>query len=182
METFLQNLVNGLATGAMYSLIALGYTMVYGILKLINFAHGDVFMVGAFAGYYGVKWMRVAGGGGPVEPSLGLFVLILFGAMVLSGLLGYINERVAYRPLRGSPRIASLITAIGVSFFLEFGGQLVFGPDPKFYPTLIDKTIYNWGGVTLTSYQFMIFGLAIFFMLLLQYIVYKTKFGRAIAT
>lgn len=179
METLLQNLLNGLATGAMYSLIALGYTMVYGILKLINFAHGDVFMVGAFVGYYGVKWMRTLQGEAPLEPSIGLLALILIAAVVVCSILGYLNERIAYRPLRNSPRIASLITAIGVAFFLEFGGQLVFGPDPKFYPPLIDKELYQWGAISFSSYQILIVGLALATMAILQFIVYRTKFGRA---
>jgi branched-chain amino acid transport system permease protein len=179
METLLQNLLNGLATGAMYSLIALGYTMVYGILKLINFAHGDVFMVGAFVGYYGVDAVRKTYGVEAIEPGIGLFALILMGAMLICGILGYLNERIAYRPLRNSPRIASLITAIGVAFFLEFGGQLVFGPDPKFYPTLIDRKLFELGGVSFSSYQLIIIGLAIVTMGVLQYIIYRTRFGRA---
>jgi branched-chain amino acid transport system permease protein len=179
METLLQNLLNGLATGAMYSLIALGYTMVYGILKLINFAHGDVFMVGAFVGYYGVDAVRKTYGVEAIEPGIGLFALILMGAMLICGILGYLNERIAYRPLRNSPRIASLITAIGVAFFLEFGGQLVFGPDPKFYPTLIDRKLFELGGVSFSSYQLIIIGLAVVTMAVLQYIIYRTTFGRA---
>jgi branched-chain amino acid transport system permease protein len=179
METLLQNLLNGLATGAMYSLIALGYTMVYGILKLINFAHGDVFMVGAFVGYYGVDAVRKTYGVEAIEPGIGLFALILMGAMLICGILGYLNERIAYRPLRNSPRIASLITAIGVAFFLEFGGQLVFGPDPKFYPTLIDRKLFELGGVSFSSYQLIIIGLAIVVMGVLQYIIYRTRFGKA---
>jgi branched-chain amino acid transport system permease protein len=179
METLLQNLLNGLATGAMYSLIALGYTMVYGILKLINFAHGDVFMVGAFVGYYGVDAVRKTYGVEAIEPGIGLFALILMGAMLICGILGYLNERIAYRPLRNSPRIASLITAIGVAFFLEFGGQLVFGPDPKFYPTLIDRKLFELGGVSFSSYQLIIIGLAIVVMGVLQYIIYRTTFGKA---
>lgn len=179
METLLQNLLNGLATGAMYALIALGYTMVYGILKLINFAHGDVFMVGAFVGYYGVDAVRKTYGVEAIEPGIGLFALILMGAMLICGILGYLNERIAYRPLRNSPRIASLITAIGVAFFLEFGGQLVFGPDPKFYPTLIDRKLFELGGVSFSSYQLIIIGLAIVVMGVLQYIIYRTTFGRA---
>lgn len=179
MDTLLQNLLNGIATGAMYSLIALGYTMVYGILKLINFAHGDVFMIGAFVGYYGVRWMRTLQGGEQLEPSLGLLALILVAAVVVCSILGYLNERIAYRPLRNSPRIASLITAIGVAFFLEFGGQLLFGPDPKFYPTLIEKSLYQWGAISFSSYQIIIIVLAVATMAALQYIIYGTKFGKA---
>ena len=178
METLLQNLLNGIAVGAIYALIALGYTMVYGILKLINFAHGDVFMIGAFTGYYAgnavLKKTGVAGGGSIVYAAL-----IMMLAMLVCGLLGYLNERIAYRPLRNAPRIASLITAIGVSFLLEYGGQFVFGPDPKFFPTLIPKHLINIGVVTTTNYQLIVLGVAIVFMAILQYIVYGTKFGRA---
>src|SRR5213596_1251371 len=137
MQTLLQNLLNGIAVGAIYALIALGYTMVYGILKLINFAHGDVFMLGAFVGYYAGRWSAAH----VHAPTGSLMSWVMAGAimllsMMVCGLFGYLNERIAYRPLRNAPRIASLITAIGVSFLLEYGGQFVFGPDPKFFPTL----------------------------------------------
>ena len=182
METFFQNLLNGIAAGSIYALIALGYTMVYGILKLINFAHGDVFMVGAFMGFYGGRWATrlFLREGGTTEPSFLLFVGVLFFAMIVCGVLGFLNERIAYRPLRNSPRIASLITAIGISFFLEYGGQMVFGPDPKFFPRLLDKRLFNFSGVSVTSYDVIVLGVALLFMLLLQYIVFGTKFGRAL--
>jgi branched-chain amino acid transport system permease protein len=181
METLLQNLLNGIAAGSIYALIALGYTMVYGILKLINFAHGDVFMIGAFVGFYGgnffAKQLNMAAGGSMSSPVYAAIVMLL--AMLICGLLGYLNERIAYRPLRNAPRIASLITAIGVSFLLESGGQFVFGPDPKFFPTLVVKHVINIGGVVTTNYQLIVLGVAIVFMAILQYIVYGTKFGRA---
>ena len=177
METFLQNLLNGIAAGAIYSLIALGYTMVYGILKLINFAHGDIFMLGAFAGYYSGNWLVKRSGGG--ESSFLTAAIVMMVAMLFCALIGYLNERIAYRPLRNAPRIASLITAIGVSFLLEYGGQMVFGPDPKFFPTLIPKKIITWGTITTTNYQLIVLGVALVFMALLQYIVYGTKYGRA---
>jgi branched-chain amino acid transport system permease protein len=173
MQELLQNLLNGIAAGSIYALIALGYTMVYGILKLINFAHGDVFMIGSFVGFYAGRALAKSGG------SFGTAVVILALSMVTCGVLGYINERVAYRPLRNAPRIASLITAIGVSFLLEYGGQFVFGPDPKFFPTLIEKHIIKIGGVVTTNYQLIVLAVAIVFMAILQYIVYGTKFGRA---
>ncbi len=179
MQTLLQNLLNGIAAGSIYALIALGYTMVYGILRLINFAHGDVFMLGSFVGYYAGGWftrhMNMQGGGAGWA-SAGIVMLL---SMIVCGLFGYLNERLAYRPLRKAPRIASLITAIGVSFLLEYGGQFVFGPDPKFFPTLIPKHVLNFGGMTTTNYQLIVLGVALFFMALLQYIVYGTKFGRA---
>lgn len=176
MQPLLQNLLNGIASGAIYALIALGYTMVYGILKLINFAHGDIFMLGSFVGYYaGGSMVRHMHG----QSSFGSAALVLLLSMICCGIFGFINERIAYRPLRNSPRIASLITAIGVSFFLEYGGQMVFGPDPKFFPTLIPKRIINFGGITTTNYQIIVLVVALVFMALLQYIVYGTKFGRA---
>ncbi len=180
METFLQNLLNGIAAGSIYALIALGYTMVYGILKLINFAHSDVFMLGAFAGFYGARIFS-----GLIAPNADgssswlLAAVVFLFAMVVAGLFGYLNERIAYRPLRNAPRITSLITAIGVSFLLEFGGQMVFGPDPKFFPRLIEKKLISFGGISTTSYQMIVLGVALLFMLLLQYIVYGTRFGRA---
>ncbi len=176
MQTLLQNLLNGIAAGSIYALIALGYTMVYGILKLINFAHGDVFMVGSFVGFYVGNYLAKNNADAPSFVNAGIALLL---AMIICGVLGYLNERVAYRPLRNAPRIASLITAIGVSFFLEYGGQLVFGPDPKFFPTLIDKRLINIGGVVTTNYQLIVLGVALVFMAILQYIVYGTKFGRA---
>lgn len=180
METFLQNLLNGIAVGSIYALIALGYTMVYGILKLINFAHGDVFMLGSFMGYYGGRWANnVMNDGGVPQPSWTKAILVLLLSMLVCAVFGYLMERIAYRPLRNAPRIASLITAIGVSFFLEYGGQFVFGPDPKFFPELVEKHVINFAGVTTTSYQILVLGVALFFMILLQWIIYGTKFGRA---
>ena len=178
MQTLLQNLLNGIAAGSIYALIALGYTMVYGILKLINFAHGDVFMLGSFVGYYaGHAITKQLGGNEANSPLAAAGIMLL--AMIVCGAFGYLNERLAYRPLRNVPRIASLITAIGVSFFLEYGGQFVFGADPKFFPTLIPKHVINFGGIATTNYQLIVLVVALVFMLLLQYIIYGTKFGRA---
>src|SRR5436305_951486 len=177
MQTLLQNLLNGIASGSIYALIALGYTMVYGILKLINFAHGDVFMLGSFVGYYAGREATRHMGGEANSPLAAAGIMLL--AMIVCGAFGYLNERIAYRPLRNSPRIASLITAIGVSFFLEYGGQLVFGPDPKFFPTLTPKHIIHFGGIVTTNYQIIVLIVAVIFMGLLQYIIYGTKFGRA---
>jgi branched-chain amino acid transport system permease protein len=174
MQTLLQNLLNGIAAGSIYALIALGYTMVYGILKLINFAHGDVFMLGSFVGYYAGNFAARHMETGPLAAAG-----VMLTAMVVCGLFGYLNERIAYRPLRNVPRIASLITAIGVSFLLEYGGQFVFGADPKFFPTLIPKHIINFQGIATTNYQLIVLAVALVFMLILQYIVYATKFGRA---
>ena len=179
MQEILQNLLNGIAVGAIYALIALGYTMVYGILKLINFAHGDVFMLGAFVGFYagGFAGRHLQTHGGPLGWVYA--ALVMLAAMVICGLFGFLNERIAYRPLRSAPRIASLITAIGVSFLLEYGGQFAFGADPKFFPTLVEKHLIHFGGVTTTNYQMIVLVVAVIFMGLLQYIIYGTKFGRA---
>lgn len=179
MQEILQNLLNGIAVGAIYALIALGYTMVYGILKLINFAHGDVFMLGSFVGFYAGGWAAKALHPGPGALGWGLAAGVMLLSMIVCGLFGYLNERIAYRPLRNAPRIASLITAIGVSFLLEYGGQFVFGPDPKFFPTLVEKHLIHLGGITTTNYQVIVLLVALAFMALLQYIVYGTKFGRA---
>jgi branched-chain amino acid transport system permease protein len=180
MDSFLQNLINGIGIGSIYALIALGYTMVYGILKLINFAHSDVFMIGAFMGYYGARiFSKLLHGSGAIEPSWTLFLLVLAFSVVICGALGYLNERIAYRPLRNAPRIASLITAIGLSFLFEYGGQMVFGPDPKFFPQLLEKKQIQFLGTSITSHLVIVLVVALVFMGILQYIVYGTKFGRA---
>jgi branched-chain amino acid transport system permease protein len=181
----LQHLVNGLSLGTIYALIALGYTMVYGVLKLINFAHGDVYMAGAFAGYY------VAGALGAGEhPSILKAVAVTLGAMILCGLLGLVIERAAYRPLRARPRLTALITAIGVSFLLEYGFQLQPiaalgipfppGPSPRFFPEIIALgPPVEWMGVIVPRIDLLGFGVAIALMAGLQLVVYRTRFGRA---
>src|SRR5258705_9729687 len=161
MQEILQTLLNGIAVGATYAVMAVGYTMVYGILKLINFAHGDVFMIGSFVGFYAGNYLSKTHPNAPSGVNAGVTMLL---SMMICGLLGFLIERVAYRPLRNQPRIASLITAIGVSLLLEYGGQFVFGPDPKFFPTLMPKQIYNFAGVTATNYQFIVLGLSILLM------------------
>src|SRR5215813_4065019 len=176
MEQFLQQLLNGIAWGSIYALIALGYTMVYGVLKLINFAHGDVYMVGAMSGYYAAHALGIAA----AEPSLaGLFAVLLV-SMTACAALGAVIERVAYRPLRTAPRLASLITAIGVSLLLENGGQLLFGADPKFFPQIIRATNIPLGmGVTISNQQVIILVVSVALMLGLRFIVLHTKAGKA---
>ena len=173
MSTFLQQLVNGLSLGSIYGLIALGYTMVYGILRLINFAHGDVYMVGAYMGYYLSTWMR----GG--EPSFLKAAVVMLGAMLACAALGMIIERFAYRPVRKASKLASLITAIGVSLLLENGGQLVFGADPKFFPSVAPKYELTVGDVHLNSDQLMVFVVSLLLMAFLYVLVMKTKTGIA---
>jgi len=182
---FVQHLVNGISLGTIYALIALGYTMVYGVLKLINFAHGDVYMVGAFMGFYIAGFSRVKA----IPSSLARAFLVTAGAMIICGLLGYVIERFAYRPLRDRPRLTALITAIGVSFLLEFGFQLNFrgsdfppGPTPHIFPTLLQGYDTGWlSGLRVNLYNtdLLTLGVAIALMVLLQWIVYRTKFGTA---
>ena len=135
MSEFLQQLVNGVTWGSVYALIALGYTMVYGILRLINFAHGDVYMLGAFFAFFAARAMGAA-----VHPSPLKAVGVMLMAMGACGLVGAVIERAAYKPVRKSSRLSALITAIGVSLLLENGGILVFGPDPKFFPQVIPSS------------------------------------------
>lgn len=197
MSTFLQQLINGVSLGAIYSLIALGYTMVYGVLKLINFAHGDVYMVGAFMGYYianglGARGAQMLGqsadgmiargllGSGAMEPSLITALVVMLLAMAVCAALGVIIERFAYRPVRKYSRLTALITAIGVSLLLENGGQVVFGADPKFFPELFKKrNIELLGGASINSADIIVLIIALVLMIALQLIVYRTKTGRA---
>ncbi|MBN1504179.1 MAG: branched-chain amino acid ABC transporter permease [Candidatus Eisenbacteria bacterium] len=175
MQEFLQQLVNGITWGSIYALIALGYTMVYGILRLINFAHGDVYMVGAFVAYYAA---RVMGASGPVGPLAAVGILLI--AMAACAGLGVVIERGAYKPLRTSPRLTALITAIGVSLLLENLGLIVFGADPKFFPQIVArKQMELVSGVIVGSHQLVVLGVAVFLMVLLQVVVFRTKIGRA---
>jgi len=175
MSEFLQQLINGIAWGSIYALIALGYTMVYGVLRLINFAHGDVYMVGAFAGFYAVKWLGLA-----QEPTIFGAVAVFLLSMGCCGILGFVIERGAYKPLRKAPRLTALITAIGVSLFLENAGQLIFGADPKFFPQIIaKKDVISSGGIILTNQQVIVLGVSLFLMASLQLFVMRTKTGKA---
>ncbi len=173
MTTFLQQLVNGLSLGSIYALIALGYTMVYGVLRLINFAHGDVYMLGAYVGYYLSR--RLQGS----EPSLVSALLVMLGSMIACGLLGILIERLAYRPVRREARLTLLITAIGLSLFIENVAQLVFGPDPKFFPSLAPRADFIVAGVRLTSEQITVIVVSFLLMLLLRFFIMKTRTGKA---
>jgi branched-chain amino acid transport system permease protein len=173
MTTFLQQLVNGLSLGSIYALIALGYTMVYGVLRLINFAHGDVYMVGAYVGYYVSR--RLQGR----EPSIGSALLVMLVAMAACALLGILIERLAYRPVRREARLTLLITAIGVSLFLENVAQLVFGPDPKFFPSLAPRADFHVAGMRLTSEQITVILVSLLLMYLLRLFILKTRTGKA---
>jgi branched-chain amino acid transport system permease protein len=150
--------------------------MVYGVLRLINFAHGDVYMVGAMVAYYAARAWLPAG-----EPSAGAFFAVLLLSMASSGALGFTIERLAYRPLRRAPRLTALITAIGVSLLLENGGQLVFGPDPKFFPTLIaTRELSPGSGIVVTNVELLILGISLTLMVGLQLFVYRTRTGTAL--
>jgi branched-chain amino acid transport system permease protein len=176
LENFLQQLLNGITWGGIYALIALGYTMVYGVLKLINFAHGDVYMVGAMTGFYVAHALGFA-----THPSMVGLLVTLVLSMTVCALLGALIERVAYRPLRSAPRLAPLITAIGVSLLLQNVGQLVFGADPKFFPTLIaSHDVLAMGGLSISNVQVTVLGTALALMATLQLVVTRTRFGRAI--
>ena len=167
MIQFLQQIINGLSIGSVYALIALGYTMVYGIIRLINFAHGDIFMFGAYMGMILVA-------------NFNLPIILAFPlAMGLTALFGVMIERIAYKPLRNSTRTAALITAIGVSFLIQNGMQLVMGANIYTFPQVIPNTFYTLGGIRINSLQIIIFVVSILLMFLLQYIVQKTKLGRA---
>ena len=228
ITTFLQQLINGISQGSAYALIALGYTMVYGVLGLFNFAHSDVYMFGAFMGYYIANSQVVRN---QLGSSLGAGVVVMLGAMALSAVLGMLIERFAYRPgrtrtrftlafwlgilgavfgdllshsalgvivgaavgvvagiigelaglhpIRQESRLALLIVAIGVSLFLENGGQLVFGADPKFFPEIIPSASLDVGGLNLDTQKLIVLGVSLVLMVLLNVVVNYTKTGKA---
>ena len=171
MSEFYQQSLNGLSLGAIYALIALGYTMVYGVLRFINFAHSDVFMVGAFLGYYLAKLVPA----GTVWGGL----VVMAGAMLGCAVLGIVIERLAYRPLRRGPTLNVLITAIGVSLLLEYSGQLGFGAAPRTFPVLFPQRDLRLGGVVISSSQVLVIAVATALVLALQFIVHRTRIGTA---
>ncbi|HET9951517.1 MAG TPA: branched-chain amino acid ABC transporter permease [Candidatus Eisenbacteria bacterium] len=176
MQELFQQLANGIAWGSIYALIALGYTMVYGILRLINFAHGDIYMVGAFAAYYLARLLHA---GGP-EPSPLLAAVVLLGSMAICAALGVAIEYFAYRPVRKSSRLTALITAIGVSLLLENLGIRLFGADPKFFPQLVaPRTITLADGVIVTNHQITVVVISILLMVGLTLFVHRTRTGKA---
>ena len=175
MSEFLQQLVNGITWGSVYALIALGYTMVYGILRLINFAHGDIYMLGAFMGLFAARWLNAAGDPSPLKA-----VLVLLISMALCALFGMLIERLAYKPVRKSPRLSALITAIGVSLLIENGGVLVFGASPQFFPQIIpQKNIALGLGVTLSNQQLIVLITSVALMFGLRMLVLHTRVGKA---
>jgi len=169
LEQFLQQLVNGLSLGSIYALIALGYTMVYGIINLINFAHGDIYMLGAYIGFAVTTTLH-----------LGFFPALII-AMVSCAIIGIIIEKVAYKPIRKSTRIAALITAIAVSLFLEYGTMYFVKAETRTFPSVLaNKSIklFN-GGVVLNTTDIYIIVITVVLMVLLQYVIHKTKIGKA---
>lgn len=196
MAEFAQYIINGLSQGGTYALIALGYTMVFGILQLINFAHGEVFMLGAFTGLYTSKYAGTAIqetfnrllSGSAETASTGSAILtaivIIFVAMCVCAAIGFCVERLAYRPLRSSPRINLLITAVGVSLFFQNAGQLLFGSDPKAFPDLFENLDpWTFGAdenlLVINPIQVFVFGTAITLMLILRHVIFHTRLGRA---
>ena len=183
MATFTQLTIDGFTLGSVYALIALGYTLVYGVLKLLNFAHGDVFMVGSFIGF-GVLQL-LGGTSNPIVPIWALIVLITLAAIVGCSVLGVAIERFAYRPLRDAPRIAPLISALGVSFFLENSMQLLFGAQPRNYDTfsLANGALYlrgiDIGQVRLPLLRIITIVVAFVMMFLLWFLVTRTRSGKA---
>ena len=167
MQQFCQQLINGISLGSIYALIALGYTMIYGIIKLINFAHGDIYMIGAYFGFFATTQLGVG------------FIPAIIIAMAGAAVVGIIIERIAYRPMRNAPRIAILITAIGVSFLLEYGMILFVSPQPRTFPAVFTPSVYHMGPLVANSQQLVILISAIILMVTLSYIVNSTKAGKA---
>ncbi|MFJ5769697.1 branched-chain amino acid ABC transporter permease [Psychrobacillus sp. NPDC093180] len=164
---WIQQLINGISLGSIYALIALGYTMVYGIIKLINFAHGDVFMVGSFIGFYSITVF-----------GLGFFPALII-SMVACALFGVIIERIAYKRLRNATRIAALITAIGVSLLIEYGVIYIRGAQPEAYPNIFSNKTFSILGAQISIQSVLILSVSVVLMILLQFIVHKTKTGKA---
>ncbi len=174
LQLFLQQLANGLTLGAIYALIALGYTMIYGVIQLINFAHGEVFIVGA---YLALTVLTLVGG--MTWPWWMLLLVCGLGAMAACGALGGAIERVAYRPIRQAPRLNALITAIGMSFFLQNALMLLYGATDRQFPSLVPLVRWEISGVTITLMQIIVWGASGLLMVGLQVLVMSTKLGVA---
>lgn len=166
-QQLIQQLINGVSLGSIYALIALGYTMVYGIIKLINFAHGDIYMVGAYVAFFATTVLKLS------------FFPALLLAMITAAVVGVIIERLAYKPLRYAPRIAVLITAIGVSLLLEYGGILLVSPQPRTFPAIFQAQVYTFGNIVVNGQQVLILAVALSLMVILTYVVHRTKIGKA---
>ena len=174
METFFQQIINGLVLGSMYALVALGYTMVYGIINLINFAHGEVLMVGALTSWTVVSLLADSGMSGWL-----MMAIALVCAIVVCSALNFAIEKIAYRPLRNAPRLAPLITAMGVSLLLQTLAMIIWKPNPKPFPILLPNEPIDLGGPVISVVQCLILGLTVVILAALMYLVNKTKLGRA---
>jgi branched-chain amino acid transport system permease protein len=174
MDIFLQQIINGLVLGSMYALVALGYTMVYGIINLINFAHGEVLMVGAM-----VSWTVVTALGDSGLPGWLLMLISLICAVVICAALNFSIEKLAYRPLRSAPRLAPLITAMGMSLLLQTLAMIIWKPNPKPYPQLLSTDPIEIGGAVISVTQILILAITAMVLAALLYLVNKTKLGRA---
>ena len=176
MEVLLQQIINGLVLGSMYALIALGYTMVYGIIQLINFAHGEVLMVGALTAWSIIGLMQTSMQG---TPGWILLIIAMVIACVVASVLNFVIEKVAYRPLRNSPRLAPLITAIGMSILLQTLAMIIWKPNYKPFPTLLPSAPFNVFGAFITPTQIMILSVTAVSLAVLMWLVHYTKIGRA---
>ncbi|MEO8248708.1 MAG: branched-chain amino acid ABC transporter permease [Burkholderiales bacterium] len=176
MEILLQQIINGLVLGSMYALVALGYTMVYGIIGLINFAHGEVLMVGALTSWSIIGWMQDAM---PNAPGWLILLIATLIACVVAAVLNFTIEKVAYRPLRNSPRLAPLITAIGMSLLLQTLAMIIWKPNYKPYPTLLPSAPIDVAGAVITPTQILILSLTVIVLAILMYLVNYTRLGRA---
>ncbi len=176
MEVLLQQIINGLVLGSMYALVALGYTMVYGIIGLINFAHGDVLMVGALTSWTVIGWMTSASTGLPTWMVLFLATVI---AMVVCATLNFSIEKLAYRPLRNSNRLAPLITAIGMSLLLQTFAMIIWAPNPKSYPSMLSRSPIEVGGAVISVTQVVILATTAVTLAFLMWLVNRTNLGRA---
>jgi branched-chain amino acid transport system permease protein len=174
VDIFIQQIINGLTLGAVYAVVALGYTMVYGIIQLINFAHGEVVMIGAMVAFTVISLLADSG-----LPPL-VIVLIATGcAIPVCMILGYTMERVAYRPLRGAPRLAPLITAIGLSIILQHVAMMIWSRNPLAFPQIVRTQMYDLGGATITNVQITIITMCVLMMAGLALLVYRTRLGTA---
>ncbi|RUP25364.1 MAG: branched-chain amino acid ABC transporter permease [Curvibacter sp.] len=176
MEILLQQIINGLVLGSMYALVALGYTMVYGIINLINFAHGEVLMVGALTSWTIIGFMKDAM---PSAPGWLILLIAVIIACVVSATLNFVIEKVAYRPLRNSPKLAPLITAIGMSILLQTLAMIIWKPNYKPYPSLLPSAPIEVGGAVITPTQILILGVTAVSLAVLMWLVNYTKLGRA---
>ncbi len=174
MDIFIQQIINGLVLGSMYALVALGYTMVYGIINLINFAHGEVLMVGALT-----CWTLVTALADSGLPGWVLLLLGLIAAIVVCAVLNFAVEKLAYRPLRNAPRLAPLITAMGMSLLLQTLAMIVWKPNPKPFPPLLPATPFDLGGPVITITQCLILGTTVVTLATLMWVVNRTRLGRA---